>query len=405
MLGISDSIDLPPPPRDCYHSLLEAVVFNTPQRRPHPPASPALAGSQAGPNMLDCLDDFAFSLVLGFVADCSQNYSKSLISMARMSLAYRRAYVTEKTFRYGDLVLSCNPALVPPPSWFHHRRSRIKSVTSAMLPADLQDALHGIVRHNLSVSFEFTRNESGEYPNIRTFSASIINSNPKEGTIATSKGWIIQGKGRLSELEGESRDLALIATELVAVARPDAEDNCLNERGANWYLMNSREGISHLLREPLLAERLGLPTDFGFTHALKGTLVFEDVQVEAPHHGNYFGLLLMKSVTEYLFRDTHPNHINLVLCWMFPSQFALMRDRGEPTAETVAEKTELWGKGMLRSDFLYSRQSAACLCIKTFLMSCQVWHAQRQQENCPVQPRCSLLPPWVPQPRRRSSSS
>ena len=74
-----------------------------------------------------------------------------------------------------------------------------------MLPADLEDALHGIVRHNLSVSFEFTRNESGEYPNIKTFSASIINSNPKGGAIASSNGWFIQGKGSRARIGSTSR--------------------------------------------------------------------------------------------------------------------------------------------------------------------------------------------------------
>jgi hypothetical protein len=29
------------------------------------------------------------------------------------------------------------------------------------------------------------------------------------------------------------------------------------------------------------------------------TLVFEDVAVEAPHHGNYFGLLLLFDVSAY----------------------------------------------------------------------------------------------------------
>ena len=117
--------------------------------------------------------------------------------------------------------------------------------------------------------------------------------------MASSKGWIIKGKGKLHELESESRDLAHIATQLVAVARPDAEENFMNQGGANWYLMNSRQSISHLMTEPLLAERMGLPADFGFEHHLLSTLVFEDVTVEAPHHGNYFGLLLLFDVSAY----------------------------------------------------------------------------------------------------------
>jgi hypothetical protein len=364
MLGLSDTINLPPPPRDCYHSILAAMVFNTPQRRCHPPRSP-----QAGPNLLDYLDDYIFCKVLSFVTDCSQNYSMSLISMARMVLAYRRAHVMEKTHQYGDLVLSCNPALVPPPTWFHHRRSRIKSVTSAMLPGALEEALHGIVRHNLSVSFEL--NQLGEFPKIRKFSASIMNSNPKGDAIASSKGWLIQGKGKLEELEAESRDLAHIATQLVAIARPDALENVMNDGDANWYLMNSREGIAHLLREPLLSERMGLSADFGFTHALQATLVFEDVEVQAPHHGNYFGLLLMRSIIQHVFSDTYPNHFNLVLCWTYPPQFNFMHRRlslfGDPTAEAVAKQAELWGKGMLQTDFLYSRKSASVYVFPHFL--------------------------------------
>ena len=63
--------------------------------------------------------------------------------------------------------------------------------------------------------------------------------------------WLIQGEGKFSELEYESRDLAHIATKLVAVAKPDAKDNFMNERDANWYLMNSGESLSHLLKSML----------------------------------------------------------------------------------------------------------------------------------------------------------
>jgi hypothetical protein len=362
MLGIPDTINFPPAPQDCYHGILEAMVFNTPQRRRPRPRSP-----QAGPNLLDRLDDHVFSKVLSFVSNSSQDYSTALISMARVSLAYHRAYVMEKTHQYGDLVLGCNPALLPPPTWFHQRRSRIKSITSAALPRALEDALDGIVRHNLTVSFEL--NQLGEFPKIKQFSATIKNSNGQ--TMATSKGWLIQGKGKLHELESESRDLAHIATHLVAVARPDAEENYMNERDANWYLMNSREGISHLMMEPLLAERMGLPADFGFSHHLLSTLVFEDVAVQAPHHGNFFGLLLMRTIIQRAFRD-FPDHFknfyyNLVLCWACPPQFHFMNGRlslfGDPTAEAVAKRAELWSKGMLQTGCLYSRKSASCMCI------------------------------------------
>jgi hypothetical protein len=361
MLGIPDTINLPPAPSDCYHGILEAMVFNTPQRRGSlPPPSP-----QAGPNLLDRLDDLVFSKVLGFVSDSSQDYSTALISVARMALAYRRVYVMEKTHHYGDLVLGCNPALVPPPTWFHQRRSRIKSITSAVLPSALEDALEGIVRHTLNVSFEL--NQSGEFPKIKCFSATIKNSNGE--AMASSKGWLIEGKGKLHELESQSRDLAHIATQLVAVARLDAVENFMNERDANWYLMNSRQGISHLMTEPLLAERMGLPADFGFHRQLLSTLVFEDVTVQAPHHGNSFGLLLMRTIIQHVFRcpDHYKNfYYNLVFCWACPPQFYSMNGRlslfGDPTAEAVARRAELWGKGMLQTGCLYSRMSASCIC-------------------------------------------
>jgi hypothetical protein len=365
VLGIHDTIPFPPQPRDCYHNILDTMIFNTPQRKPQPPRSP-----QAGPNFLDILDDNTFSKILSAVIECSNNYSKSLISISRMTLAYRRAYVMEKNIQYGDLVLSCDPALVPPPSWFHQRRSRIKSITSATLPGELEDALHEVARHTLSVSFCFSRRESGESSKIRTFSASIINSNPKVGIIATSKGWLIQGKGKLTDLENESRDLAHIATKLVAVAIPDAEDNFMSESGSNLYLMNTRASLAHLLCAPLLTERLGLPDDFGFNNYLQGTLVFEDVKVEAPHHGNLFGLLLMRSTILHAFKDAHPSRANIVLCWACPPQFHYMRNvlsiRGDPTARAVELQAELWSKGMLRDGRLYSRESAArsqtCVC-------------------------------------------
>ena len=63
-------------------------------------------------------------------------------------------------------------------------------------------------------------------------------------------------------MEGESMDLCHIGQALVEIARPAAADNFTSMWGSNWYMMNSGEGISHLLREPLLAERLGLPPGF-----------------------------------------------------------------------------------------------------------------------------------------------
>lgn len=117
----------------------------------------------------------------------------------------------EKTHRYCDLVLGCNPALVPPPTWFHQRRSRIKSITSAVLPSALEDALEGIVRHILNVSFVLNQSGDSESPKIKRFSATIKKSNGE--AMASSKGWLIKGKGKLHELESESRDLAHIATQ------------------------------------------------------------------------------------------------------------------------------------------------------------------------------------------------
>lgn len=358
VLDCHDTIPLPPPPRDCYHDVLEAMIFNTPQRQFLQPRHPQ---NQTGSNLFESLDDVAFSKVLAFVADRSENYSKSLISMGRFMMAYRRAHVMEKTIQYGDLILSCNPVLVPPPVWLHQRRSRIKSVTSAKLTSDLDYALQDVIRHSLKVTFCFSGRESGESSKIRTFSASIVSSHPKKlkegGEIASCKGWLIHGKGSVSELEYESRDLAHIATKLVAIARPNAEENFVNEGGANWYLMNSGDSLARLLMDPLLIERLKLPADFGL---LRRTLVFEDVKVEAPHHGNFFGLLLMKSVIQHVFTPLPAHYTSIVLCWACPPQFHYMRDhlsiRGDPVAAAVARQAELWGKGMLRNGRLYSRE-------------------------------------------------
>jgi hypothetical protein len=94
-----------------------------------------------------------------------------------------------------------------------------------------------------------------------SWSAKLVNSRTGE-EIAKCNGWGIEGKGWLRHMEGQSMDLCRIAGELVDVARPAAEDNCLTMWGSNWHLMNSSQGIAHLLREPALAERLGLPPDF-----------------------------------------------------------------------------------------------------------------------------------------------
>ena len=128
------------------------------------------------------------------------------------------------------------------------------------------------------------------------------------------------------------------------------------------------------MSEPFLAERMGLPADFGFEHHLLSTLVFEDVTVQAPHHGNSFGLLLMRTIIQHVFRcpdyfppDHYKNSFyNLVFCWACPPQFYSMNGTlslfGDPTAEAVARRAELWSKGMLQTGCLYSRMSASCIC-------------------------------------------
>lgn len=94
-----------------------------------------------------------------------------------------------------------------------------------------------------------------------SWSSKLINSRTGE-EIASCKGWALEGKGWLNHMEGEHMELCHIGQSLVEVARPAAADNYTSLWGSNWYMMNSGEGISHLLREPLLAERLGLPPDF-----------------------------------------------------------------------------------------------------------------------------------------------
>ena len=83
----------------------------------------------------------------------------------------------------------------------------------------------------------------------------------------------------------------------------------------------------------------------------------------------------MRTIIQHVFRfglqpgcpDHYKNfYYNLVLCWACPPQFHFMNGPlsffGDPTAEAVAERAELWGKGMLQSGCLYSRKSASCIC-------------------------------------------
>jgi hypothetical protein len=106
---------------------------------------------------------------------------------------------------------------------------------------------------------------------------------------------------------------------LVDVGRPAAADNYTSIWGSKSYMINSGEGISHLLREPLLAEHLVLAPDFSlqvrhrcFLQTLccykalmlilfTGHFSFQRHQGETCIPWTVFGLLMMKTITYNFF--------------------------------------------------------------------------------------------------------
>jgi hypothetical protein len=123
----------------CLHLQLKALPFITPRRGDtwrfwQQQQRRRRRRKQQQPCLLDQLNDDLFGKVFEHLADCSQDYSCSLLSVTRLCSVYRRANIFEKTFKYGNLVLGCRPAILPPPAWFKQRRTRVSSVTAPLLP-------------------------------------------------------------------------------------------------------------------------------------------------------------------------------------------------------------------------------------------------------------------------------
>jgi hypothetical protein len=134
----------PAPDPVCLHLQLKALTFITPlrgdtwrlwqQQQQQQQQQKLQQQQQQQPCLLDRLNDDLLGKVFAHLADSSQDYSRSLLSVTRLCSVYRRANVFEKTFQYGHLVLGCSSAFFPPPSWFQERRARISSVTAPLLP-------------------------------------------------------------------------------------------------------------------------------------------------------------------------------------------------------------------------------------------------------------------------------
>ena len=140
------------------------VTFDRTQPRPNAiklsPIKPTPCGQKN--SLLDLLDDFCLSIVLNFVN--AFEGGQSLCSMARFCLAYRRAFMLEREFHYGHILLGCQLSYIPPLRWFQQRKLRISSITSAVLPQQAQAALHSIW-HPIAIHLRSTRNE--EYTSIK----------------------------------------------------------------------------------------------------------------------------------------------------------------------------------------------------------------------------------------------
>ena len=82
-------------------------------------------------------------------------------------------------------------------------------------------------------------------------------------------------------------ELCQLGQALHDVDWPAAADNYTSIWGSKSYMMNSGEGISHLLREPLLTERLVLAPDFSVQVRHRcfcaNTLLVQDTDVDTIH--------------------------------------------------------------------------------------------------------------------------
>ena len=129
------------------------VIFRTPQKT-NAILLRSMIASSCKHSLLDLLDDHILSKVLEFVN--IHEGGQSLPSMARFSIAYRRAYLLEKEFHYGHILLGCQANCVPPLRWFEKRIPRISSITSPHLPQSVPAVLQ---HHPIQIQLTSTRNE------------------------------------------------------------------------------------------------------------------------------------------------------------------------------------------------------------------------------------------------------
>jgi cold shock CspA family protein len=138
------------------------VTFDRTRTRPNAVMLRSMVASSCQHSLLDLLDALCLSKVLQHMN--AHEGGQALTSMARFCIAYRPAFLLEKEFHYGHLLLGCQANCVPPLRWFEQRISRISSVSSAhlahRLPASLQ-------HHPIRIQLTSTRNE--EYRSIKKY--------------------------------------------------------------------------------------------------------------------------------------------------------------------------------------------------------------------------------------------
>jgi hypothetical protein len=142
------------------------VTFDRTRTRPNAILLRSMIASSCKHSLLDLLDDHILSKVLEFVN--THEGGQSLPSMARFSIAYRRAYWLEKEFHYGHILLGCQANCVPPLRWFEKRIPRISSITSPHLPQSVPAVLQ---HHPIQIQLTSTRNE--EYRSIKKYMHSL----------------------------------------------------------------------------------------------------------------------------------------------------------------------------------------------------------------------------------------
>jgi hypothetical protein len=143
------------------------VTFDSTRTRPNAIMLRLMLANSFQHSFLDLLDEFCLSKIFEFVGD-------SLPSMAMFCLAYRPAFLLEKEFHYGHILLGCVPNCVPPLRWFEQRITRISSITSAHFPQSFPSSLQ---HHPIQIQSTGYRNE--DYRSIKKyarFSPAILSS-------------------------------------------------------------------------------------------------------------------------------------------------------------------------------------------------------------------------------------